>query len=80
MFEELRSKNKIVGVKQCKKALDALSVKTIYVAEDADERVIREIRDECIRGNIEIINVGTMKELGRACGIDVGAAVACILK
>jgi len=33
----------------------------------------------CIKNNIPIVYVDTMKQLGKACNIDVGASVACLL-
>jgi len=40
----------------------------------------KKIRSECQKHNTEIIMVDSMEELGKACGISVGAATAAILK
>ena len=80
MIESLRNGNKIVGVKQTIKAVEKGSAKMVFVAKDADERVVGKIVELCKKDNIQITYVESMKQLGKACNIDVGAAVACTLK
>lgn len=80
MLEELKNSNKIVGVKQSQKALEKDSVKTAIIARDADEKIIRSIKELCEKYSVDIVYVDTMKQLGKACGIEVGAAVTCLLK
>lgn len=48
------------------------------MAEDADAKVIDQFIQICKDHGVTIEYVETMKELGKACGIDVGAAVAVI--
>ena len=52
----------------------------MYIAKDADAEVTNPVREGCARLRVDVVDVDTMAELGRACGIDVGAAVACVLK
>lgn len=73
------TKNRTVGIKQTQRALEKGIVKKVYVARDAEAHVIRPIMDLCRKQNIECIEVGSMTELGKACGIEVGAAVAALL-
>ncbi|NLD50930.1 MAG: 50S ribosomal protein L7ae-like protein [Clostridiaceae bacterium] len=80
MLENLKSSKKTVGLKQSMKVLENDAVKQVFIAKDADERVVGKIKELCQKSNIPVIDVDTMKLLGKACGIDVGAAVACILK
>lgn len=80
MIESLRDGNKAVGIKQTIKAIEKGSVKIVYIAKDADERVVGKIVELCRKGNIQLKYVDTMKSLGKACNIDVGAAVACELE
>ncbi|GAE87403.1 ribosomal L7Ae/L30e/S12e/Gadd45 family protein [Acetivibrio straminisolvens] len=79
MLEVLKNGNKTVGLKQSMKAVEALKAKQVFIAKDADERVVGRIKELCIENNIPIVYVDTMKQLGKACNIDVGAAVACLL-
>jgi large subunit ribosomal protein L7A len=80
LLEELKGKRKAVGAKQCKKALETGNALLVFIAEDADSHVTGEIEKLCNQSDIKIIKVASMKELGKSCGIDVSAAVACLLK
>lgn len=71
---------KIVGAKQTLKAIKQATAKIVYVAKDADKKVTQPIVDLCNENKVELVVVETMEELGRLCGIDVGASAACILK
>ncbi len=80
MLAHLKNSKKAVGLKQSLKALQNSEVKTVIIAKDADERIIEEVKDVCDKNEIEVIYVDEMKKLGKACNIDVGASVVCILK
>ncbi|HOQ37257.1 MAG TPA: ribosomal L7Ae/L30e/S12e/Gadd45 family protein [Acetivibrio sp.] len=80
MLEDLKSSNKTVGLKQSKKAVEKMTAKQVFIAKDADERVVGRIKELCQKNNIPIVYVDTMKQLGKACDIEVGASVACLLK
>ena len=71
---------KIVGSKQTLKAVKSDIVRVVYVADDADMRVTKSVIDACKEHDVEIIHVETMQKLGTMCSIEVGAAIACILK
>jgi len=75
-----RLPNKTVGMKQTKRALEKGQVVKLYVAKDAEAHIVRPLIQAAEEQHLEIIEVPTMAELGRACGIDVGAAVVGILK
>ena len=51
----------------------------VFIAQDAEEHVVSQIKEMCREKGIETVAVSTMKELGDACGIQVGAASAAIL-
>lgn len=80
MLKNLEVQNKTVGIKQSTKALNQDKVKTLFIAEDADNHLIQNMKRIANEKNVEVISVDSMKELGKACGIDVGAAVAAVLK
>lgn len=80
MLENLEVQNKTVGIKQSTKALNQDKVKILFVAKDADDYLIENMKQIANDKNVEVISVDSMRELGKACGIDVGAAVAAILK
>lgn len=74
------AKQKTVGFKQTQRALEKGLVQRVYVAKDAEVHVLRPILEWCANHHVERIEVPTMKELGKACGIEVGTAVAAILE
>ncbi|WP_461205210.1 ribosomal L7Ae/L30e/S12e/Gadd45 family protein [Clostridium sp. DL1XJH146] len=79
MIKRLEGK-KVVGYKQGLKALSEDNVAEVYIAEDADIHITEPITNLADKMNISIYKVCTKDELGSLCGIDIGAAVACILK
>jgi large subunit ribosomal protein L7A len=79
-LERLKSaRKKSIGSKQTAKAIEKGSVRTVFVARDADEHVTREIVKIAREQGLELVLVDSMTVLGKACGIEVDAAVAAIL-
>ena len=76
---EIRRENLVVGIKQLKKALRAGRVQAAYFAEDADPAVTEPIAEACSSSAVPVVWVKTMAQLGKVCGIDVGASAAAIL-
>ncbi|NLU10821.1 MAG: 50S ribosomal protein L7Ae-like protein [Tepidanaerobacter acetatoxydans] len=80
MLDKLKkASKKTIGTKQTLKAIEKDQVCMVFIAEDAEEHVVSELKRICKEKGIEVIAVNTMKELGDACGIQVGAASAAIL-
>ena len=73
---EIRRESMVVGAKQLKKALRDNRILFAYLAMDADPAVTEPIAASCKQREIPVTWVRTMAELGKACGIDVGAAAA----
>ncbi len=80
MLEDLRHSNRSVGLKQSIKAIESGDVKLAFIAKDADKKIVETIENACVQRSITVSYADNMKQLGRACGIEVGAAVACVLK
>ncbi len=80
MVSRLNADNRIVGTKQVKRAINNEDAEIVYIAEDADGKIIDEIIMICNEKQIEIVYVDTMEELGNLCKIDVNAATAALLK
>ena len=72
--------SKVIGIKQSMKAVEKDQVVSVYIAEDADSRMILSLQQVCLARKIPVVSGSTMEELGVACGIDVGAAAIAILK
>lgn len=80
MPQRLRAAHKKhVGAKQTQKAIQGGTAQVVYVALDADQRITDPISSSAAEAGLEIVKVETMKELGRLCGIEVGAASAAIV-
>lgn len=72
------ARKKTVGTKQTKKAIERGQAKIVFVAQNADHQVIDPVVQICKEKGISLVFVDSMQALGKACGIDVGCAVACI--
>ena len=79
MLSELTSPNKVVGAKQVKRALNDGRAKKVFIAGDADPRVTQPLAQAAVNQRVPVELVPTMRELGAACGIAVGSAVAVLL-
>lgn len=73
------AKKRTIGTKQTLKAVNAERAKIVFVAKDAQEHVVRDLISACKQKGIEIIYVDSMRSLGKACGIEVGASSAAVL-
>lgn len=80
VLEVLKGSNKAIGIKQTLKAVENGTAAKVFIAMDADEKITGNLKELCRANAIEIIYVDTMKQLGKAVGIEVGASAACILK
>ncbi len=81
-MEELinSSRHKVVGTRQTMKALEKGEVEMVFVAGDAEEKVIRPVASACDDNGVEVRQVESMDRLGKMFGIKVKAATAAILK
>jgi large subunit ribosomal protein L7A len=75
----LQAKQIVVGTKQTVRALKEGKVQEVIVAEDADSFVINKVLEAAKEANIPVTKVDSMKKLGKACKIQVGAAAVAII-
>ena len=73
------SQEKVVGVKQSRKAIREGRAKQVYLACDADPAVTDPVAQSCWEAGIPMNQDCTMAQLGHACGITVGASVVVLL-
>ena len=78
-MERIRQSAHVVGIKQSKKALEAGKAELVFIADDADGYVVSPLEEMCGERGVEVIHVNSMKELAKACHVDVPTAVATIL-
>ena len=69
----------VVGTKQLKKALNQGCVQQVFLAANADPAITQMLQSLCQMNQTPYVWVRSMQDLGRACGIDVGAAAAAVL-
>ncbi|SHK81447.1 large subunit ribosomal protein L7A [Clostridium cavendishii DSM 21758] len=79
MIDRLLGK-KVIGIKQAIKAINNGEGIVLYIAQDADIKVLTKLVELAKAKEVEIKTVKTMKELGKMCGIEVGSAAALILE
>lgn len=81
MLEGLeKAESRVVGMKQTLRAIQKGSAKKVFLAKDVDNYLSNRIRSESQAYGIDVVMADSMKELGKACGVAVGAATAAILK
>ena len=69
----------VVGSKQLRKVLNKGLAQRVYLARNADPAVTEPLQALCEVNNVSYAWVCDMQDLGRACGIEVGAAAAAVL-
>ncbi|WP_182187662.1 L7Ae/L30e/S12e/Gadd45 family ribosomal protein [Pectinatus frisingensis] len=79
MLEELRNAKHVIGIKQVTKAVNNGLAKYVFLADDADDRILNPLKTLCAGKEIQVVTGATMAELGKACSIEVGAAAAAII-
>ena len=70
---------KVVGIKQSGRALREGRVRKVFFACDADPMVLADLEKLCARQTVAVERDATMRELGQAAGIAVGASVIALL-
>ena len=79
MITELASQDKVVGVKQSRRAIREGSAKRVYLAIDADPAITDPVAAGCEEAGIPVETGHTMAQLGQACHITVGASVVAVI-
>ena len=75
----LRNQKVVVGAKQLRKAFLKNTVRWVFLAENADPAITEPVAVQCQQNAVPHTWVATMADLGRACGIEVGAAAAAVI-
>ncbi|MGG3468832.1 50S ribosomal protein L7ae-like protein [Neobacillus pocheonensis] len=76
----LQAQKTIIGTKQTVKALKEGKVQELFIATDAEPKVTAKVIEEALGLDVPIQYVDSMKKLGKACGIEVGAAAVAIIR
>jgi large subunit ribosomal protein L7A len=76
----LQAQKFVIGTKQTVKALKEGIVRELIIASDADMKVTAKVLSEALDINVPILYVDSMRKLGKACGIEVGASTVAIIR
>ena len=79
MSAELAAKEKVVGIKQTKRAIATGKAMKVFLAKDADPKLTEPLRAMCRLADIATVDAYAMAELGKGCGIAVGTAACALL-
>ena len=79
MLKELAGKEKVTGVKQSSRAVRSGQAREVFLANDADPALTGPLLEQCRERKIPVRLEFTMRQLGQAAGIQVGAAVVAVL-
>lgn len=69
-----------IGYKQSLRALNENKAEKLLIAADVDEKMSATLKKAADEHNIPVTEIGSMKELGEICGIEVGSSCAIVLK
>ena len=69
-----------VGAKQMRKALALGKARRVYLARNADPAITEPLEAMCRQNGVSCAWVKSMKDLGEAVGIEVGAAAAAAIE
>jgi large subunit ribosomal protein L7A len=78
--KRLQSGHVRIGTKQTMKTVELGEAAQVFVAQDADPRMVNRIVLLCNQHDVKLTYIDTMRNLGKACGIGVGAAMAVVVE
>lgn len=73
-------KARVIGTKQVLRAIEKGNLERVIIAMDADPFIRNQVIAACLQNGIPYQTTESMLELGKACGIEVGAATCGELK
>ncbi|NLJ89234.1 MAG: 50S ribosomal protein L7Ae-like protein [Epulopiscium sp.] len=79
-MKRLKTRHIVVGAKQVNKLLERKQAEIVYVAHNAEDRVVRRILEMAKEQGIELVMVENMRQLGEACNVEVETATAAVIK
>ncbi|OCA81027.1 ribosomal protein L7Ae-like protein [Bacillus sp. FJAT-27225] len=76
----LQARKLIIGTKQAAKALENGSAKELVIATDAEPKLTAPAVEIAEKLGIPVLQVDSMKKLGKASGIKVGTSAVAIIR
>lgn len=78
MASENTASAPVAGLNKSKKMIRNGNARLVYVASDAEEKIIREIKELCFEYGVKLDDAHTKSQLGALCGIEVDCAVCVV--
>ena len=78
--DHLICESRVCGLKQTVRSIENGKAKLVYIARDAEGRLISKVKDLAKSYNVKIQMIDTMSELGKMAGLKVEASTVAILK
>ena len=79
VMPELKNVTHVSGLKQTVRAVKRGEAKRVYVARDADPMMLETLRTLCEERGVPMEEGHSMRDLGNAAGIAVGAAAIAVI-
>lgn len=76
----INAASKAVGTRQVLRGLKAGTIARVYVANDADTYLFQQVIRAAEEARVPAVRVESMKDLGKALGLDVSCAAAAIAR
>ena len=74
----LSAPDRAVGLKQARRAVQEGRAAKVFLACDADPALTRSLAALCHERGIPVETRFTLRQIGKACGLSVGAAAAAV--
>lgn len=79
MQSQSQAMRTVAGTRQALREITRGRARRVYIAMDAQERIISEVRQAAKSANVPVEEISDMAELGRRCRIAVSCAVAVLV-
>ena len=76
----MKAKQKVAGLNQVTKAINRNKVYAVYVAKDADCKLVQALLSLCELKGVQVVRASNKLSLGRVCGVKNGTAAVAILQ
>ncbi len=80
MLKDLGTREKVIGAKQSRRAIRSGLAGEVFLASDADPHLTAPLLELCRQTHTPVTAGCSMRQLGQAAGIQVGAAVVTLLR
>lgn len=81
MYQRVKAhKKRTVGSSATLRALQKEELLEVYVADDAESKVVQPVIQACQNAGVPVRHVNSQALLGKACGLSVGASAVGLIR